>query len=186
MPTLKEETVLNGVDLDQLKETIGRIKQNPSMARFQFRASNRWLGGSHNRSELWNFHGANEEHAHLTPFHLENDEPKVLFGDDQFPNPVEYILHALAGCLTTTLTCHAAARGIEIEKIQSLLEGDLDVRGFMGLSDEVRNGYQEIRVTLRVKSDASAAKLTELAKLSPVLDTLSNPVKVIVQIEKEP
>ena len=185
MPTLKKEKVLNGVDVDQLKETIGRIKQDPDLARFQFRASNRWLGGSHNRTELRNFHGTNREHNHPETYHLENDEPEVLFGDDQFPNPVEYVLHALAGCLTTTLICHAAARGIAIERIESQLEGDLDVRGFMGLSDEVRKGYQEIRVTLRVKADAPTAKLEELAKFSPVFDTLSNPVKVAVQIEKE-
>ncbi len=114
---------------------------------------------------------------------MTNDEPPVLLGDDNAPNPVEYVLSALAGCLTTTMAYHAAARGIEIEAVSSKLEGDLDLQGFLGLSDTVRKGFSEVRVTMRVRSEASPEALLELAKFSPVYDIVSNSLPVDVVIE---
>lgn len=182
---VKEQTTVNGVPVDQLKETLQAIRKDPGLGSFQFRAKNQWLCGGRNRSTVKDFHGAGrEDTTRGEPFVLDNDEPPVLLGEDRAPNPVEYILHGLAGCLTTTMVCHAAARGIEIQSVESSLEGDIDVRGFLGLSDEVPRGYQAIRVIMRVKSDASAAKLAELSKFSPVYNTLVNPVPVEVVIEK--
>lgn len=113
------------------------------------------------------------------------DEPAILVGTDKGANPVEYVLHALAACLTTSMVYHAAARGIRIEELESQLEGDLDLRGFMSIGPDVRKGYQNIRVTFKVKSDAPAEKLKELCQFSPVFDTIRNPVAVAIDVQKK-
>ena len=182
--TPQQKTCTNGVNVTALFETIDAVKNDSGLANFQFRAENRWIDGGYNRSTIQAFYGCrDEDQTRSEPFVLDADEPPVLLGEDAGANPVEYVLHALAACLTTTMVYHAAARGIEIEAVDSALEGDLDLRGFLGLSDEVRKGYHDIRVRMRVKSDASPATLRELAKFSPVYDVVSNslPVQVIVE-----
>jgi len=177
-------TAMNGVDVTALFETIDAVKHTPAIADFQFRVSNRWMGGDRNRSTIRGFHGACEEHAHANgPFEMDNAEPRVLLGDGATANPVEYVLHALAGCLTTTMVYHAAARGIELEKVQSDLEGDLDLKGFLDLDGTVRKGFKAVRVTMKVKSDVEADTLASLAKFSPVYDIVSKslPVELVVQ-----
>lgn len=177
-------TVTNGVNVTALYATLDAVKANPAIADFQFRAANKWMGGDVNRTMLEGFSGACAEHTHMMgPFVLENAEPPILLGGGEAPNPVEYVLHALAGCLTTTMAYHAAARGIEIGKIQSELEGDLDLRGFLGLSNKVRKGFHHIRVKMTVRSDADPKTLEALAKYSPVYDIVSNslPVEVVVE-----
>jgi uncharacterized OsmC-like protein len=188
--TTKQTKVVNGVDLDRLVGTIAVITQAPGIAAFRFRASNRWIQGGHNRSTIRDFYGAGQEDTSRTDtFVLDNDEPDVLLGTDRGANPVEYVLHALAGCLTTSMVYHAAARGIRLEEVESQLEGDLDLRGFLGMSEDVRNGYQAIRVTFRVKADATDEQIAELGRLaqvrSPVFDIVSNPVPVSVTVEKK-
>lgn len=176
-----EPTITNGVNVTALGETVEAIQQDPEIAQFEFRAKNRWLGGGHNRSEIKSFYGACEEDTTRTePFVLDAAEPPVLLGEDQGANPVEYVLHALAACITTSTVYHAAAQGIEIEAVESSLDGDLDLHGFLGLDPEVRKGYQGIRVNLRVKSDASPETLKQLSTMSPVLDIIRNPVPVTV------
>ena len=187
---MTKPNLMNGVNLDQLFGTINAIKENPELAKFKFRNSNRWINGGHNRSTVKDFYGAGKEDTSRTePFVLENDEAEVLLGEDHGPNPVENVLHALAGCLTTSLVYHAAAQGIRIDEVESTYEGDIDLHGFLGLSDDVRNGYQNIRVTFKIKGDASQEKLEELLMLaqkrSPVFDIVSNPVSVTVQLEAE-
>lgn len=184
MLTRQQETV-NGVDVERLKDTVNAVREDPSLAQFVFKARNTWLGRGRNRSSIKEFYGAGQEDTSRTsPFILENDEPEVLLGEDQAPNPVEFILHALAGCLTTTLVFHAASRGIEIESVESSLEGNIDIQGFLGLSNKVPRGYKSIRVKLRVKSDEPAEKLVELAKYSPVYNTVVGSVPVELTIEK--
>ena len=183
--TLERRGTRNGVDVDRLIGTIGAIKDAPSLATFRFRARNRWMDGAHNRSVVQDFYGAGQEDAtRKAPFVFDNDEPDVLLGQDRGANPVEYVLHALAGCLTTTLVYHAAARGIEIRGVESTLEGDLDVRGLLAIDDGVRPGFREIRVTFRIDSDAPEETLRELVQFaknhSPVSDTVRNPVRVEV------
>lgn len=174
----------NGVDVTALFATIDAVKADTGLAEFRFRASNRWIDGGHNRSTIQSFYGCRQEdQSRSQPFVMDNDEPPVLLGADAGANPVEYVLHALAGCLTTTMVYHAAARGIEIGAVESELEGDLDLRGFLGLSDEVRKGYREIRVTLRVQSAADAAILKNLAQYSPVFDIVSRSVPVRLRVE---
>jgi uncharacterized OsmC-like protein len=176
--------IINGVNVDRLAETVTAIQQNPNLAVSQFRAANRWINGGHNRSTIQGFYAAGQEDTTRSkPFMLDADEPPVLLGRDQGANPVEFVLHALAACLTTSLVYHAAARGIRVESVESKLEGDLDLQGFLGLSDKVRRGYKEIRVHFTVKSDASAEQLKELTTFSPVHDIVSNQVPVSISVQ---
>lgn len=184
MSTTHTQTTLNGVDVTALLETLGAMKKDGSLGSFRFQATNRWSTSSHNRTEMACFSGAGEDREHPAPFTADNDEPVVLGGTDKAPNPVEWLLHALAGCVTTTVVFHAASRGIRIDSIESTLEGDIDVRGFTGVSKGVPKGYQEIRVTMKIASDAPAAQLKELAEMSPVYNTLTLPTPVKVTIEK--
>jgi uncharacterized OsmC-like protein len=185
----KNAGMINGVDVDRLFATIDAVGKDTSLADFRFRAENSWMRGGHNRSTIQGFYGAGQEDPTRTkPFVLDNDEPAVLLGEDHGANPVEYVLHALAGCVTTSLVYHASARGIRIDEVSSTLEGQLDLRGFLGMDDTVRNGYEKIRVTLRVKGDATDEQLEELCRLaerrSPVFDIVSNPVPVEVKLER--
>ena len=185
---MTEKKMMNGVNLDQLFGTIDHIKQTPSLAKFIFRASNRWINGGRNRTTIRDFYGAGQEDtSRQAPFVIDNDEPAVLLGTDEGANPVEFVLHALAGCLTTSLVYHAAAQGIKIDEVESQFEGDLDLHGFLGLSDRVRNGYENIRVTFKIKADAPEEKLEELCQLaqkrSPVFDIISHPVPISVRLE---
>lgn len=184
LPATTPNIIVNGVDVTALGATVAAVQEQPEIAKFQFRAKNKWLGGGHNRSEIKGFYGAcQEDDTRTEPFIFENDEPPVLLGRDQGANPVEYVLHALAGCMTTTMVYHAAARGITIESIETTLEGDLDLHGFLRLDETVRNGYENIRINFKVKSDAAPEELADLARISPVFDIVSNPVNVSVNLE---
>jgi uncharacterized OsmC-like protein len=187
---MSEPKIINGVNVDQLLGTINAIKEQPGLAKFKFRASNQWINGGRNRTTIKDFYGAGQEDtSRASAFTLEADEPAVLLGTDQGANPVEFVLHALAGCLTTSLVYHAAAQGIKIEAVESRFEGELDLHGFLGLSDRVRNGYENIQVTFKIKADAPEEKLRELCELaqqrSPVFDIVSHPVPVSVRLETD-
>lgn len=177
---------INGVNTERMGATVQAVQKDPALATFRFRASNAWIHGGHNRSTIKSFYGAGGEDTVRTgAFVVDAAEPPVLLGEDQAPNPAEYVLHALAACLTTSLVYHAAARGIRIESLESELEGDLNLRGFLGLSREVRKGFQQIRAKFTVKSDATKEQLEELTKFSPVYDTIANPVPVSISIKTE-
>lgn len=177
-------TIVNGVNVTALFDTIEAVKDNAEIAKFNFRLTNSWLGGDRNRSTIKDFTGALSEHrTGIQAFIAENGEPEVLLGDDSAPNPVEWLLHALVGCMTTTTAYHAAAHGLTIEAIDSELDGDLDLQGFLGLSESVRKGYQAIRVRMRVKTKAPSATIKALTQMSPVLDVVSKSVPVTVSIE---
>ena len=179
---------VNGVAVDDLFKTIDVIKTTPSIAKFKFRIRNRWVDAGQNCSTADSFYGAGQEHERPEPFVLEADEPPVLLGKDTGANPVEHLLHALASCLTTSMVYHAAARGIHIDEVESSLEGDLDLRGFLKLDENVRNGYQGIRVKFKIKADVPDEKLQEIGQLgpghSPVFDSLTNGVPVSVTAER--
>ena len=181
------ETIRNGVDTAQLYGTLDAIKAEPSIATFRFRASNRWIDGAHNRSTIRDFYAANQEDtSRAEAFVLDAGEPAILLGTDTGPNPAEYLLHALAACLTTSLVYVAAARGVHLTEVESTLEGDMDVRGALGLDDEYRNGFEQIRVAFRVKGDAPEEKLREVVERaqvrSAVFDMVSNGVAVSVDV----
>jgi uncharacterized OsmC-like protein len=179
--------MVNGVDVDKLYATIDAVKQMPPVARFRFRAENEWLGGGHTRTRVLSFDGAGEEgHPRPKEFVHDADEPPALLGKDKGANPVEYLLTALEGCVTTSIVYHAAARGIRIRSIRSRIEGDIDLRGFLGLDPTVRRGYQEIRMTFDIDADAPAAELQEILELgptfSPVFDSVTKGVPVTVRM----
>ena len=181
---------INGVGVDQLFSTIKAIKENPGLAKFEFRANNQWINGGHNRTSIKDFYGAGQEDTtRKRTFVFDNDEPVTLLGEDNGANPVEFVLHALAGCLTTSLVYHAAAQGVRIDAVESKFEGDLDLRGFLGMNEDVRNGYENIRVTFKIKADAPEEKLKELCELaqkrSPVFDIVTNRVPVNVQLKMD-
>lgn len=175
----------NGVDLDQLTQTIEAIQDDPGLARFQFRATNTWLGGARSRTRIEGFYGAGQEDTSRSdPFTLEGDEPPVLLGENTAPNAVEAALHALASCLAVGFAYNAAAQNVEVRSLEFDLEGDMDLHGFLGLSPDTRAGYQEVRVTYRVDCDAPPEKVDEICehvqRTSPVLDLFRNPVRVRV------
>ena len=179
-----KETIRNGVNVTDLMSTIEAVQQDPSLANFKFSAQNQWLDGGHNRSTIQEFYGCGQiDRSRSQPFELDADEPPVLLGRDAGANPVEFVLHGLAGCMTTSMVYHAAARGIEIGAVESEFEGDLDLRGFLGLSDEVRKGYKQIRVSIRVQSAASVETLRECLSFSPVYEMISRSLPVDVKIE---
>jgi uncharacterized OsmC-like protein len=181
--TTVRDTVINGVDTDALMGTVNAIKGDPGLGACRFRASNTWLSGNHNRSTVTGFHGARQEIAHRQTFTMDADEPAILAGNDEGANPVEHLLHALASCLTTSMVAHAAVRGIEIDELESELEGDIDLRGFLGLAPDVPKGYTEIRARFRVKAKPEDVdRLQELAKFSPVFNTITRGARVNVEV----
>jgi uncharacterized OsmC-like protein len=177
---------INGLDVQAAFDTIGAIKANPDLARFQFRARNTWVGGGENRSKIRDFYGAGREDGSRTAdFEFTNGEPPVLLGNNEGANPVEFLLHALAGCVTTTLVLHAAARGIVIRELSTELDGDLDVRGLLGLDESVPAGYERIRIRMKVAADCSEEELDDLLAFtrvhSPVCNTVCRPVPVVLE-----
>jgi uncharacterized OsmC-like protein len=179
---------VNGVNVEQLLSTIELIKKQPEIARFKFRATNQWIDGTHNRATVRDYFGAGQEDASRPPTVFDLDEPPVLLGHNRGINPVEYLLVALSGCLTTSLIAHASAKGIEIRGVESRYEGDIDLRGFLGLSPEVKVGYEQIRVYFSIDADISDAQKEELVRMaqkySPVFNTIANPTVVSVRLEQ--
>jgi uncharacterized OsmC-like protein len=177
---------MNGVDTPTLFATIGAVKSQPELASFQFRATNRWQQGTHSRTRIEGFHGAGGEHEHAREFSYDADHPAVLVGRDQGPTPVEFLLHAIAACLTAGIGNIASARGVTLYEVESTVEGDIDLRGILGLSGEVRNGYRQLRVSFRIKGDAPAEKLEEIVAQSrarsAVYDVLTNGVPVEISV----
>jgi uncharacterized OsmC-like protein len=184
----EKEKFVNGINVDQLSGTIDNIRENPEIARFKFRATNQWVAGTHNQATVKDFFGALKEDSSRDPMVFEIDEPPVLCGTNLGVNPVEFLLVALSGCLTTSMIAHAAARGIEIRKVESRYEGDLDVRGFLGMSDDVPVAYQKIGVYFKIDADMPEDRKEELVemakKYSPVYNSITKPISVSVQLDK--
>jgi uncharacterized OsmC-like protein len=179
--------VRNGVDVPTLFATLDAVKGSPEIAKFQFRARNTWLSGTHNRSTIQGFHGAGQEDASRTePFTYDADHPAVLVGNNNGPTPVEFLLHAIAACLTSGLANIASARGIDLHRVESTVEGDIDLLGILGLSDQIRNGYQQIRVSFVIEGDASPEQLAALVeqsrRRSAVYDVLTNGTDVVIDV----
>jgi len=177
---------VNGLDTKQMFETIEVLKAQPALARFEFRNKNQWIDGGHNRSKIQGFYGPGQEDSSRTePFVFDNGEPPCLLGNNEGANPVEYLLHALAGCVTTTMVLHAAARGICIESISTEMEGKIDLQGLLGLDDSVSAGYESINMRMDIKADCSDEELDDLMDFvrghSPVCTTVCRPVPVTVE-----
>jgi len=178
---------INGVDVPTLFATLDAVREQNEIAAFRFRASNTWVRGTHSRSTYSGFFGAGQEMQHRHDTVVESDHPEVLVGSDQAPTPVEYLLHAIAACLTAGIANVAAARGVELSKVSSTVEGDIDLLGILGLSDgSVRNGYEQIKVTLHVEGDADDATLRGIVeqsrRRSAVYDVLTQPTPVAIEV----
>jgi uncharacterized OsmC-like protein len=184
--TVTDDTMRNGVDTATLFATLDAVRAAPEAAQFKFRASNRWVSGTHSKGTMYNFYGVGEERSHERAFTCDVDHPKVLVGSDNGPTPVEYVLHALAACLTAGLANIAAARGVELTEVTSTVEGDIDLNGIFGLDPAVRNGFEQIRVSFDVKGNASADKLRALVEQSrsrsAVFDIITNSVPVAIEV----
>ena len=175
----QQKNIVNGVDVSQIMTVIDHIESDPEYAQFQWRVSNKWIDGGLSRSCIKGFYAGNtEDMTRGKAFIVDADEPAIVAGMDTAPNSMEYILHALASCLTGTLAYHAAVRGIEIKEVESSVVGDMNVQGLLGLEKDVRRGFNKVVVNMRVKSKASIEELTELAMFSPVYDIISNSLPV--------
>ena len=181
------DSTRNGVDTATLFATLDAVKQAPEAANFQFRAHNEWISGTHNRSTIADYFGVGEERCHERTFVFHADHPAVLVGQDQGPTPVEFVLHALAACLTAGLANIAAARRVRLTEVRSTVTGDIDLNGILGLNHDVRNGYQRITVRFTIKGDAPAEKLREIVEQSrarsAVYDILTNTVPVTIEVD---
>jgi uncharacterized OsmC-like protein len=182
----KQRMPLNGVDTPALFATIGAVGAQPELAKFQFRASNRWISGTHSRGRIESFFGAGAEQTHARAFEYDADHPAVLVGKDQGPTPVEFLLQGLLACLTAGVGNIAAARGVKLGKVESTIEGDIDLRGILGLSNEVRNGYQKLRVSFDIEGDAPKEKLEAIVEQSKarsaVFDVLAHGVPIEIRV----
>jgi len=185
--SITTETIRNGVDTERMFATLDLIKAQPELARFQFRATNHWISGAHNRSSIKDFYAAGgEDTSRSEQFQIDAGEPAILLGGDTGPNPAEYLLHALAACLTTSIVYVAAARRVELTSVESTVTGDMDVRGALGVDNEPRNGFERIAVSFRVTGNAPEEKLREVVerarKRSAVYDMVTNGVPLAVEV----
>jgi uncharacterized OsmC-like protein len=187
MTMTNEAGMRNGVDTTTLFATLDAVKEAPEAARFQFRASNRWISGTHSEGRMHGYFGVGAERQHDQVFTAEVDHPTVLVGRDQGPTPTEWLLHALAGCLTAGIANIAAARGVELTEVTSTVTGDIDLNGLLGLNPQVRNGFQQVRVQFDVKGDASPEVLRGIVEQSKarsaVFDVMTNGVPVMIDVD---
>jgi uncharacterized OsmC-like protein len=185
--TRRVHIAMNGVDTPKLMATIDAVGAHPELAKFQFRASSRWISGTHSQTTMHGFFGAGAEHKHVQAYRADGDHPAVLCGTDMGPTPVEWMLHALAACLTAGIGNIASARGIMLKKVESAVAGNIDLRGILGLSKEVRNGYQDIAVSFMIEGDASPEDLEKVVMQavarSAVYDIITNGVPVKVGVK---
>jgi uncharacterized OsmC-like protein len=184
--TTTASPIRNGVDTATLFATLDAVKGDTDIAKFQFRATNRWVSGTHNRSTIHGFHGAKQEMTHREPLTFDADHPPVLVGSDNGPTPVEYLLHALAACLTAGIANVAAARGVTLTEVSSTVEGDIDLLGILGLSDDVRNGYQQIKVSFVIRGDDPdklRSVVEQSRRRSAVFDVVTNGVPVSIDVD---
>ena len=182
---LPEPKLINGLNITEFENIVEAVREQPGLAKFLFRGTNVWDNGARNRTTFRGFYGAGEEHgAENRAFVVDADDPPVFLGSDKAPTPVEYLLHALSACLTSSIVYKAAAHGIVIESVESTIDGDLDARKFLELSEDGRTGYQNIRATFKVKSNASPEVIKELAEFSPVLDVITRGTPVSIHVEQ--
>jgi uncharacterized OsmC-like protein len=180
---------VNSINVEQLFSSIETFKQQPELAKFKFRVTNQWAGGTRSRATVKDFYGPGREDTSRDPVAYDLDEPPVLLGQNLGSNPVEYLLVALSGCLTTAMVAHASAKGIELNGVKSRYEGDIDLRGFLGVSPDVKVGYEQIRVYFTIDADISDEQKEELVRMaqkySPVFQTIVNPTTVSVRLDKQ-
>lgn len=175
--------MVNGVNTQLLKKTVGKIKENPQLGFCEFRLKNEWVNGDCNRSNVDTFYAAGDEQKHKHSFQMQAGEPALLAGHDEGANPVEFLLSALSGCMTTTIAYYAALNGHSIEKMESSYTGELDLQGIFALDPSVRPGYKNIQIIFKIKTNAPAKEIETYYPFSPVYDVVSRSVPITVKIE---
>ncbi|NQW12393.1 MAG: OsmC family protein [Alphaproteobacteria bacterium] len=179
----EKPSIINGINAAAVFEKVAAVRDNPELASFRFRLSNRWTGADRSRSSIDGYHGGGVDHAHdQGPFVVDSAEPSSMQGSGTAPNPVEFLLHALVSCLTTTIVFHAAARGITIGDMTTEVEGEMDMRGYLGLSGLIRKGFSRVRVSMTVTCDATPETLVSLAEYSPVYDIVSKSLPIALTV----
>jgi uncharacterized OsmC-like protein len=182
----KQQTnVINGVDTDAVMKMAGYMQRDEEFGKFRFRAQNEWIDGAHSRSTIQGFYAGGEEHTGRDQaLTVDSDQPAYLGGRNIAPNPVEYYLHALDSCLSVTLVYHAAVQGIPLESVEVFSEGEMNARGFFGISEDVNKGFERVRVNMKVRSDANEETLIKLAMYSPVYEMVSKAITVEFNLTK--
>ena len=183
--TQQTTTKVNGVGVGAVKELAGTLQKDASQANYKFTVKNKWIDGGYSHTTIREFYGPSEKIEHKQPFELDADEPPALAGEDRGANPVEHLLNALASCITGAVVYHAAVRGIKIDELESELVGDIDLRGLLGIADDVRPGYSNIRVNFKIKTDEQDLdKVKALSEFSPVHDVVRHGTKVDLTMER--
>src|SRR6187200_2549257 len=149
--------VNNGVNVEALLGAREALSGAPEAAKFEWRATCEWQNGTHSTSAVEGFFGLGEEQRHRTRYSFDMDHPEIFASEDNGATPVEYVLVGLAGCLTAGVAAVAQNRGIQLRKVTATLEGDMDVRGILGMDSDIRNGFGGIKVTYNIDADASPA-----------------------------
>ena len=179
-------SVNNGVNVDALLAAREVLKGAPQAAKFTWRASCKWKNGTHSRTDIQGFHGLGEEQKHKTEFSFDADHPEIFASEDLGVTPIEFVLVGLASCLTAGVAAVAQNRGVQLRSVESRLEGKMDIRGILGMDSDVRNGYDDIKVTFKIDADAPKkdieAIVAQSQKRSAVYDVITNPVNVTVEV----
>ena len=183
---MAQAAVNNGVNVEALLAAREALRNAPEAAQFTWRASCKWKNGTHARSTVQGFHGLGEEQSHKTEFSFETDHPEVFASEDLGATPVELVLVGLASCLTAGVAAVAQNRGIQLRSVEARLEGKMNLYGILGIDSNVRNGYDDIKVTFHIDADASKKEIEALVaqsqKRSAVYDIVTNPTNVTVEV----
>ena len=185
--TVTDRQVNNGVNVEALLGARAALTDAPEAAKFQWRASCRWVNGTHSNSTVKSFFGLGAEQAHKTEFSFDADHPEVFASEDRGATPVEYVLVGLAGCLTAGIAAVAQNRGIQLRSVQATIEGSMDLQGILGIDSDVRNGFDGIKINYKIDADATPDEIKALVaqsqKRSAVYDIITNPTNVAVEID---
>jgi uncharacterized OsmC-like protein len=183
---MAQSTVNNGVNVEALLAAREALRGAPQAAKFTWRASCKWQNGTHSQTSVSGFHGLGEEQKHKTEFSFEADHPEIFASEDLGITPVEYVLVGLASCLTAGVAAVAQNRGIQLRSVEAKLEGTMDIQGILGIDSDVRNGYDDIKVTFDIDADASKKEIEAIVaqsqKRSAVFDIVANPTNVTVEV----
>jgi uncharacterized OsmC-like protein len=183
---MAQATVNNGVNVEALLAAREALKSAPEAAKFKWRASCKWQNGTHSETKIEGFHGLGQEQKHKTEFSFEADHPEIFASEDHSITPVEFMLVGLASCLTAGVAAVAQNRGIQLRSVEAKVEGSMDIQGILGIDSDVRNGYDDIKVTFNIDADASRKDIEALVaqsqKRSAVYDVITNPTNVTVEV----
>lgn len=186
--TTQAVVIDNGVNVEALLGAREALSEAPEAARFNWRATSEWVNGTHTRSVVEKFFGLGEEQKHRQAFQYDTDHPEIFASEDNGSTPVEFVLVALAGCIGAGIATVAQNRGIQLRSVRATLEGGMDLQGILGIDGDVRNGFDNIKVSYEIDADASQEDIEALVaqsqKRSAVFDIITNPTDIYVEVRK--